>query len=210
MTLNLPVGESRIASYDYSDLAEGVGYIIYYAYQGNQYVTGSEVYGLTTNTFYANPSMGILNNVPVGASFVKVIDTDFDVTFNLPKLIKGKLRVLVPVIHGDDSSGVNHQYLIVRARKYSGTTETELASVQTNTVDLSANAVAYYHYNVEMTIPLTHFKKGDKFRLTIEGWGHVDSGATSTIIIYCDPMNQAVASLLYTYLKAYVPFVIDL
>jgi len=85
--------------------------------------------------------------------------------------------------------------LIFKIRKYSGSTESEIASGQTASVKYSGvesgNTISLV--TIPMTIPQTHFKKDDVLRLTIEGWGKVlatGDNQKGKLYIATDPMNR--------------------
>jgi hypothetical protein len=82
----------------------------------------------------------------------------------------------------------------VRVRKYDGSTETEIALAQSEDtgVGYEASPVAKkkVHY-FPITIPQTHFKRGDILRVTLECWSYQGASAgNGTFAIAHDPMNR--------------------
>lgn len=204
-------GEAVIASYNYTDIVEGTGIVSFYL------ADTIDLKILTTNAIYSqvgesNASAG--NDSP----FVKVLDVDFDATFNLPKIIKGTAYFNIPFELSSASVSMKYGYLIVRVRKWDGTTETEIASNQGQTLNKDGTAEVCNMESIDVEIPQTHFKKGETLRITIEGWGYANGGTGSAVLrIGHDPQDQ---SRLDTYFdtpavipaiaRAHIPFKIDL
>src|SRR3990167_9378636 len=87
LPLNIPIPQSAaIASFNYTDIAEGTGVVLFYGATHKEVSTTS--YFLTTNTPYSNDvitSGAILQS----ANWTEVINKNFDVRFNRPQNIKG-------------------------------------------------------------------------------------------------------------------------
>jgi len=205
MTLNFgnnlfpPQGEILV-NYDWIDITEETGYIEFDGY--SVYDSTGKTSGLIRTakagsvksiTEYASNGYtpyNIINGTQSSdANWAKTLDVDFDLTeFKLPQIIKGKGYIKLSYFVNGTNSGTNSR-IIAKIRKWDGSSETEIASVQSN--DLN-------NYDVEkplsmmITIPQTHFKIGETLRLTIEGWGK-DTGATSSVQISIagDPSNTA-------------------
>ncbi len=114
------------------------------------------------------------------SSFVKSIDQDFDLTeFQLPRTIKGDAVVKIGFAFDEIGTSSNYSaYVIAKIRKYSiGTGEVEIASVQSSTQ--IPNNDTEYGITLNLTVPQTHFKKGEQLRLTIECWVKHDAGTSS-------------------------------
>ena len=213
-------GEGAIASYAYTDIAEGTGVVLFYGF--NSHDDGTDDYHLGINAVRSNDKITI--NTAAGAANAKRLDIDFDVTFNRPQNIKGNAIGTISWIAGD-SNTANYggtSYAVMKIRKWDGTTETEIASntkSETFTVpNLEANGtVKLVRANIAS---VNHFKKGETLRVTIELWS--TGGSSGTTIGLChDPADRAVTTAEYgvsgidlapetTQLKIYVPFVLDL
>lgn len=216
--------EAAIASYSYSDIAEGTGIVIYYGFTHQE--TTTEAYSLQVNTIYPqNPytTVTTISGDPADTP-VKSQDIDLDLVFNKPQRIKGKARF--SICHGNghatDANKYSQQYLIVKVRKYSGTTETEIANAQGKTNQGVNQQIKYFIDDIEVDIAnVAHFKKGDRLRITIEIWilnSPVVSASVPTYLLH-DPMNRTDATTIpqdeggapvTSQLKAYIPYVIDL
>jgi hypothetical protein len=184
-----------LATYDYTDIAQGRGIILFKAFTSN--TEGTTGYHLGTEDIYSSDIEIASIDFTVGAPYTKVLDKDFDLTpFNLPRTIKGTaiISACFCLVNSGGGSTTRYAYLIFKIRKYSGSTESEIASGQTDTVtyagDSESNTISLV--TMPITIPQTHFKKDDVLRLTIEGWGRVDGSSTQKGKLYIgtDPMNR--------------------
>ena len=207
---------TAIASYSYTDIAEGTGIVKFYGFTSEN--SAAVDYHLGTNPFYAGNSpelsWGSAHN-----TMTLEQDLDFDLTtFNMPQTIRGTATINC-CIASYASGGYNgFTYIIWRLRKYSGTTETEIASVQTPTI-VGGNAVTTNEIiNVQLTIPLTPFKKGDILRLTALIYNYVDAGGNGFYALGVDPQNRDGTYITpstddptsTTKLELYIPFNLDL
>lgn len=186
-------------NYNYYDTLERIGYNIYYGAKGdngNHIMTVSNaVYSedLTTSTTQA-----------VATTATKYIDVDFDITFNIPKNIKGKAIAIIPL--GMEALSATQYdfeyYAIVKAIHVStGATETILATGTTRTINHSgivgiATGGIRYTAATLMCIPdittLKHFAIGEKLRFTVEGWFKcLEAGPQNAITTLAhDPANR--------------------
>ncbi|GAG77875.1 unnamed protein product, partial [marine sediment metagenome] len=82
----LKAGELTLASYDWTDIASGTGYSTYYGIDledaSTVLIESSILDSLTGSTNYAFPDAMALRG-----------EFNFDVTFNLPRYVKGELLV---------------------------------------------------------------------------------------------------------------------
>jgi hypothetical protein len=186
-------GEAAIASYDYTDIAEGTGVVRFYLFS-SQTSTAAD-YHLTSNALYSNDL-----TIPGAA------DIDFDLSaFNLPKTIRGT-AIAVVGYKLDGTLGPGSAAIIFTVRKWDGTTETDIAAVTSKTITVPDGQTYYGIINVPITIPLTHFKRGEILRLNLVG-----SNTGSTKLYYgIDPMNRASGSMEMTAASVYIPFRLDL
>jgi len=172
-----------IASFDYTDIAEGTGLVILY---GTDFrIDGSTIsYGLIKNpqrstTLYTDVSSGTPSY-------------NFDLSaFNLPKVVKGTAYFSACVYGTPESNG----YIRVQLKKYDGTTET---NVSTQVSEVFGNTSTNRRVFFKLPCTETHFKKGEILRLTISGDG---TGGR----FYHDPINSSGADPTQT-LRIDVPF----
>jgi len=208
-------GENVVATYDYTDIAEGTGVVVFYGTNNNDSV-GAGYYLSTT----ATPStyIGVWAGT-TGTEYTKAGDYDFDLSaFNLPKRIKGTARFIFTQIGKGGTNDAISQYLTFKIRKYSGTTETEIANVTSQTVTLgsSSGVVGSIMGQVAVSIPtIQNFMKGDILRITVEVYAKLlTSGGTGYAGIACDPKDRDDAAFKEdadsSIFEAHIPFVLDL
>ena len=167
-----------ITTYNYTDIIDGTGVL--------------EVYGgihqeESTAAYYMSQQVDYSNDITTTDSFAdgRILDKDFDMTFNTPRDIKGKIRIIM-CIGGKSGtgSGSNTLYGIAKFRKWDGTTETEIADAQSEAVAIPyvspAGAVVSKIINFEIDAPLTHFAENETLRITLELWGSSTGGRTTS------------------------------
>lgn len=220
MTKRIPanfrsVNASPLASYDSIDFLTGTGFVKFY---GGYCAGSANNYTLQSNAFYSDFSSGLphikTKSANMTGSFTKLLDLDFDANVYLPCNLKGLLIVSVPLcLTGSGGPNTAELYPVVRLRKYDGTTETEVASADlsgdTSTTTLNEYAETR---TVIMDVPLTHYKKGEKIRITIEAWAK--STGTSQINVYHDPAARSDLAGTFTaftsVLQAFLPFKLNI
>lgn len=218
ITFPLP-SESAIASYNYSDIAEGTGIKLFYAAYTSaaSILTENQIYSHTIDTRATSAS-------PPTDAYQLLSDIDFDLSaFNTPKVVKGTCYIngLFSVYtQGTGANGTGK--LSLKLRKWDGTTETEIASTDLEvSTGHNTTVTKLYCISIPVTTP-QNFKKGDILRLTVltyykkteVGTGGGDGSCT----IGHDPMNRNGTYIApstdvptsITQLKAWVPFKLDL
>ena len=197
MTLNygsdLFRGGELLVNYDWIDIADGLGYVEYYGAVGDN----GELL-VTPKVLYSEEICKFIASQTVGETPAKYFDLDFDLTFNLPKNVYGKIYVNVPIgasATSTNTDGMNY-YVICKAYHYDGTTETLLGTGTSRTAgtNIATGAVSYTSMTALCicdVASITHFKKGETLRITVEGWFSIDSGTVSAdLMIGTDPMNR--------------------
>lgn len=219
----MPIGQTfplpqpqAIASFNFSDIDEGTGVIILFGYTSETSVGADE--HLTTQSSIFSKEIETSVTTSVDSTFVKHIDLDFDLSpFNFPKTIEGT-AFFQAGLGLQRTTGTLSGFIIVKVRKWDGSTETEIASVQSDTLDTGGSDRKRI-MTVTFSIPRTHFKKGETLRITVEGWSKVVGGAaTMTIAIGHDPRNRDGTVLVpstddpdtITQMIAHIPFRIEL
>lgn len=179
--------EAVIASYDFTDIAEGTGSIVY-----NLFLQGTSAgtsFGLTAQDLRS-----------ADVEIIGAATRNFDLTaFNLPQTIKGT-AVFEGVI--DQSAAGNMSYTIT-IKKNTTTIAGPVQSVVETETNINTNFV------VPITIPSTNFKKGDVLRVVVQVQGN------GTIATGIDPANRdgtviTAAQGGYTNTRISIPFRIDL
>ena len=219
--------ESAIATYDYYDIASGLGYRVFY---GGNLADGSVsgAWVLADNTFYSNK---ITTFVLMTEEPQKYADMRFEVQLNAPRDMKGDLLVCVPVGVGrctGDTGDIATINVSGAVYHFDGTTETNLGSFRsTNLVVADANPKTYNYQVLSNKVPIarTHFKPGDKLRVQIEGWSVMTGDHSRYMGIGHDPKNRPDPNVAdkgltiwdnvnTTYgptdLQVHVPFILDI
>jgi len=190
--LNKP---SALASFSYSDIAEGTGIQLFYFAQD---AAGAHI--LTQNQ--------VTSTTKIEGGTNADFDDDYDLSaFNMPQTIRGKAMFSFHFVVGAAAHGVlNSVYL----RKWDGTTETEIVAASGSTFVHSGGAASYPTDLVTMDVPLTHFKKGEQIRVSVlltvtaDDWIYYGTDPTA------EPDLTYFAAGNSTQSKAYIPFDLDL
>lgn len=216
MADNLPIGfpvpgESTIATYSYTDIADGTGVAEFYGFAVT--TSASTTYGLSGNSMNANPTYTMAaaaaNAVPQ-----KTIEKDFSVIFNTPRNLKGTIYLDIPV--GDNNNVLNNAtyYVIATITKISGGVSSAVgAAVQSE--NISSGAATTNRNRIVMPIVVSsiiHFKKGDTLNVNLQLWTNLPLAAgTLDVYLFHDP--EATASLVdnvSTEMILYIPFVLNI
>ena len=215
------VGEGSITTYNYADIQNGTGVIIL---QGaNSVDQTTSTYFLSNNSTYSNDiSTNVTTSYADGdtTTFTKTHDIDFDLRFAAPKNIIGFVRGILTWSQGHSTTANRggSSYVIMKVRKWDGTTETELGSSQSETLG-NIPSLSKIFNTVNLAIQITsrkHFKIGEFLRITIEIWasGQGASPTKTDTALYHDPRDRAQVSdedtAYTTKLEIHVPEVLDL
>lgn len=211
--------EGAIASYSYTDIAEGTGKVIFYGL--NDKINTTKSYFLTTNTLYSND---INTQAAASGASALILDIDHDIKFNKPQNLKGKVRVNITIGGRTTSAAPNswNAYGILKLRKWDGTTETEIAQAQTETTSGGGGAINTKEskqmcVTIDASSSVTHFKKGETLRMTIEIYAS-QTGSGNCGYAH-DPQGRADVNAVdggiiegtdSTILKMEIPFLLDL
>ena len=190
---NFPLpNESAVASYSYTDLAEGTGIRLFYGCTNED---GDGI--LTQNQIYSHTIESTALQNPPTTSYVLDLDKDFDLTaFNMPQTIKGTAYINGTFYLHTDAVGAGQSgisYIQIKLRKWDGSTETEIAN-NTFTLTHTSSTTEKKLFCLDITIPETHFKIGEILRATVLIYTKVtaiDSGLENFRTAFCyDPMNR--------------------
>lgn len=212
--------ESSIASYNWTDIAEGTGIVKFYGFVVED-STGIS-YKLSTNPFYSGGGIDAVETEAIRTSeisFTKIIDLDFDLSpFNLPQTIKGTATInYMHFCDGTTGGGSigGESYIIFKLKK----NDVEIASVQSDTfvIALAEGDVGEIKC-VQITVPLTPFKKGDVLRITVEIWAKRVEANAPYIVFGHDPQNRDGTKIKpssddptsMTKFEVFIPFKLDL
>jgi hypothetical protein len=203
-------GETAIATFEYTDIADATGTVIFDAFQYRENKTDG--YAIAQDGDFW--SMEIETTESVSSNGANP-DLDFNLSsFNLPRTAKGVGFAQFSSNRGAGGSftggGVYPNIII---RKWDGSTETDL--VEASGAYLSSGSPDTQLIRFE--IPRTHFKKGDTLRVTAQiVTGGLDSGSFNATIAH-DPKGRDGAIIAPTTgsadtstFKVHIPFQLDL
>jgi len=186
-----------IASFNYTDVADGTGKI---NVNGTAKKTSAgTTYNLESVSDNYSTSIETTSVNSDGTQFVKMIDLDFDLaTFNKSRTLFGTstFQICQNLARANTGSGGQHlqSYIIIKVRKWDGATETEIGSVQSQTITddvvLATGTSTIHLMDIEIATR-TNFAKGDTLRVTIEGWSKAQVGGyDARLTIGHDPQNR--------------------
>jgi hypothetical protein len=215
-----PRGE-LLVNYDYSDISEGIGYNTYYGSlttNGSALITPSKVY---SESIHSQTRVASLET-----AFTKYEEFDFDITFNMPKNVKGKIIINVPIGVSNDDGATRDYYgrIDVDIYHYDGSTETQIGSTATGIEfkwEITDGNIGSSIASCMVDASLKHFKKGETLRFTIKAYFKAQAvGYTCNVGIGHDPTSRTDATLENTTDEAVisgatimsftVPYVLDI
>ena len=193
----LAPGPTALATFDFTDIAEGTGVVVFNlarTFTNKDDVATSGAI-LTNNTFYSEHVMTQVTNGGEG-TFTKFHDIDFDVEFNLTKNVTGTSisNIASGIRNGGGGAPTYDSFVWVKIRKFDGTTETLMKDASGAVLHLPAGSTGDFAYAIDaikMSLPLTHFKKGDILRVTVEQWGKATGSGIGQFFIGHDPQSRA-------------------
>lgn len=184
--------QQAVASYDYQDIADGTGVIIFYGYN---HTYDSVTYALTTKS-------------DVFSEYIQISNPDTDETytfdssvFNAPRICKGTAIINLPRYQ----TGAGTTVYYVTLSKVDGDT----AAVTAITSTISVNRSTADTNTMCFSLPLTEttFKVGDSLRFTLR---ITTTGGAGTVYFACDPQARAGAQVTgSTKLQILMPFKIQ-
>ena len=207
-----PTPPSALASYDFVDIADGTGVVNFYLCQS--IASGAIVDNfLTTDATMISAKVVEKTENDTG----EITDINYDTTFNLPKIIKGKVRMNFSV--GANVEGTIN--LAISLYKVSGGTPVQIGdTVSTVIFNHSGAGRESVQRNVFIdTGGRVHFKIGDILRLKVIQNGAI-GGSPSAAGYGVDPagrddfVEDSIAIVIEagetTQFKVAIPFVIDI
>ena len=195
--VNFPQPPSNdIRSFSFTDMISNTAYLTLYAGQTNTAAT----LGLSVFTFYGDNVTFKTSTFTASVTPTKttVMDRDYDIKINQPMIIEGLCFVNVPNgVNNGDSAGQTHEHLVlVKLRKWDGTTETEIASAtgrtHTNTtmaINTEADTIDALSFVIASPVKIN---SGESLRLTVQINHSAGGAVNSKVFIGQDPKNRAV------------------
>lgn len=234
----LKTGEGSIATFDWTDIANGTGYSTYYgaktASGANMTTVTAALYSERIHSTKTVALSGVIATPFNDPDAPNPNELDFDIQFNLPRQINGDVFINVPIgVHKNAAQGYRYGCSGAVLHVDTGGTETELGvgkSQQFAIVDLGGETddISSDMGLIKINVDKTHFKKDEilRFRLTpryrLSAGGAVDDNDCG---VGHDPANrsdanyddiglntsqQVISTGEPTQLSFHVPFVIDL
>lgn len=190
-----------LASYDYTDLTAGLGYIDFYLVQAKSTVGGTVSRHLVQETMHAAVSE---DQYSAGTT-----SNDFDSSaFNMPRTVKGTAYVSGTIESGAGGAAGATSFQLIRVESDGSTEHTITSAVQTHPT-VADNAPLWFC--VPLTCTETTIKKGEYLRVTCSG----SSAAGKSVYIGTNPMDEDGTTITpsstdaTTITKVSVPFRID-
>ena len=191
-------GEGSIASYTFTDIAEGTGVVKFYGAVTN---APAAAYMLAANPEYSS-------DIELDLQDAGTTTLNFDLApFNLPKILTGTAYFSCGLYCGSLNDSVK---VMVQLKKVSASTTDVSSEITSETY----TGVTPDFGMVLLPLPLTktHFKKGDILRLVVK---FVKTGANATAYMGYDPIGRDGAQItaargLTSQLTINVPFDLDL
>ena len=214
---NLPTtfkksGETPLVNYSFTDIASGTGLIAFYAATTKEETTAGYILTESTNIYSNDEQTYAQMPKENDTTFRKQLDYDFDLSpFHRPMIFEGTAYVNVTFgVSQSSTSDSNGCYLILKIRKWDGSTETDIVTAQTETWNDDKGST-YHTSLIPMTIPKTHFKVGETLRFTVELWTMLDSSiSTVTYFLKHDPANRSGTAANPNVLRLQMPQDLDL
>lgn len=185
-----PRPQPAIASYDFVDIADKTGYIIF-----NAGKAGSATSVLFNQTFFSNPKLN--SNGSSTGDEALIFTLDFDVVLNAPFIAKGK--ALAEIVHyhakGSGYGGNFKSKVRFKIVHYDGSTETVLGTSGFSDELNSTGSTSFNLKRVEFLradLTTKKFKAGDTLRFKVEGYRGDSSSSGSPFQwgIHFDPVDR--------------------
>jgi len=193
--------EKAIASYDFTDIANGEGVVVYYGCKNDDkfFLTSKEMPSKLAWT-YSTASGEMFNE-------------DMDLVFNRPQRIKGNLIASIPLLYIVGSS--KEFTAVITISHFDGSSATQIGQETDTTITGSASLPPPSRILcIEIADLNQHFKKGESLRInvTISSSGGADGSGR---YVGHDPIGRSgdgssENEILETKMRFYVPFDLDL
>ena len=200
---------TAIASYSYTDIAEGTGV------QKFNLLAGTAAM-LSTQTLYSTSIEDYRTTAQAEYAIISTVNYDL-IPFNMPKIVGGTALYEVGCWQRN-TAGQGEATIIFKVQHWDGSNATELGTAQVFHVPFDGSGST--HKGIKTgTIVLTKksFKKGDILRLAVEFWGRSTDGGTKQMAMGRDPQNRDGTNItpssdsnMITKSAVYIPFNLDL
>jgi hypothetical protein len=210
-------GEGQIASYNWTDVADGSGYVDFYGFGLTE----------TTNKYYALSSKVIVpgsiyyavaatsgNHGTDTRSFGGSTQTmNFPASpFNTPRILKGKVIVEAGARRSKNTANVGSVGIkaVITIEKISGAVTTTIVSGETEHFDLTtANSTQYRQWTLVLDAPQTSFKIGDQLNVKVAFTTNSGVGSDGVGYFFHDPTGKQESANVNSVFKVSIPFKIE-
>lgn len=214
LPINFPIlAENNIISYNWVDIEEGTGVIIYYV--GETSDSSANEFILTSQEFQ---SQNITYSVTrAGATVTENLSVDKTYEsgqLNTPRVLEGSAFANVALafrVTGSYSAGNLYSYAKIGIYKYSGGVESLIADNTTETFSQAVpggSGVTYTkQFTTKILLPKTNLKIGDKLRVKVQiyEWHSITSATSVTTYFYQDSFDREDTLGYFTGMTARVP-----
>jgi hypothetical protein len=195
--------ESAVASYNWTELASGLGYVTFY---GAMSATGGTsptvVYNLLSNPLPSNPHLRTLDGIYALQHSATAYTVDTNV-FNTPRLLQGTAYVSATLGIENNTASIT---MTVKLQHVRGAVVTDISSSLTSmTFTTSSDTTLRRNVIIPLDLTTTNIKKGDIIRLLVTNTGSA-GGARTTRIGFCPVSTDA----NYQPFKLSLPFKIEI
>lgn len=175
--------------YNFTDIAEGTGIVVLYGFVDGA-STGQD-YKLSSQQFYSRQKE-TSEFSSTSATFESLFDEDFDLgAFQRNQVLNGTGYMQVGLWTETGASTVGECYFILTIYSWDGSTETQLATAQSETYQNNNLAGEHEILLFPITISNQTIKQGDQLRCRVEFWGRRVSGASTWKMVFGhDPQNR--------------------
>lgn len=195
MPVNFPVpAESTLATYNFTDVANGLGYQSFYSF-----LNSAGTFGLTDNSsIYSQVS-----NSTISAN--GTFNNDFVTsTFNTPRRIMGTLIANIPLQKTAGNS--TNATTTITVYIVSGGVSTQIGTGSaTSLTTAAAYTIDSMWQCISVALTTTNFKIGDYIKVNV-----TITAGNQIFYVGHDPANRAPTSMLMTRMAFLVPFRINL
>ncbi len=208
--------EAAIASYDYTDIAEGTGVSLFYAFYA---VDTALIPRMSTTAHYSQTGKEYTYGGKSGGMAVVYDETFESKAFNLPRSIKGTAIFRIPYTY---AAAVSDQDLAgqvtITVYTYDGSTQTQVATI-TALKNKPGTGKDVHDNTIELIIPKTLIKKGWTLRVRVQLSLANEGGdeRSAPWIIGHDPkdaehsyVGNSTATITHSQMLFYIPFDLNL
>lgn len=215
-----PIANTAIASYNFTDIEDNTGILIYYPFKASDTAV---INRMSNQADYTEElGYGVDLNAGVASVFNVLWETG---KFNVTKSVRGTAIFRLPwLLSVGISSRVLSGYWVITVYKYDGTTETQIATVTTrNYTTTTGGNIPYNEVSmIELVLPKTNIAVGDTLRVRTQlyaGYTTVgNAGYNDALAIGYDPKDTSFAftgahktsTLNNPQMAFFIPFDLDL